>query len=71
MEVDYSEEKSDFDADRKYTLTRTYTAPDDRGNTTSVVQMITVWCPKACKDDKGRTAKMDVNARPISSERRA
>lgn len=64
VEMDCSEEKSDFDADRKYTLTRTYTAPDDRGNTTSVVQMITVWCPKACNDDNALTAKMDVNATP-------
>ncbi|MBK8499248.1 MAG: T9SS type A sorting domain-containing protein [Flavobacteriales bacterium] len=62
--VEYTEEKGGFDEDCKYVLTRTYTATDDCGNSASVVQYITVWCPKACKKESALTAKMDVSATP-------
>ena len=51
--ITVEEEKGEQDEDGKYVITRTYIAIDECGNTSTQVQLITVWCDKKEEDGKG------------------
>ncbi|MBK6831681.1 MAG: hypothetical protein IPG92_13490 [Flavobacteriales bacterium] len=51
--VTVEDEEGATDEVGKYVITRTYSATDDCGNTTTIVQLITVWCDKKPSKDDG------------------
>lgn len=53
VDVTVEESKGEYDKDGKYVITRTYTATDDCGNTTTVIQLITVGCDPEPVIDNG------------------
>jgi hypothetical protein len=65
--IDVHDVKGELESDGKYVVARTYTATDDCGNSSTQVQLITVWCDKKPEDGKDPAQagiKISANAWP-------